>query len=118
MAILEAHRSGQVRFLDSELIFGHEIHGGFLDPDVVSKAWAVAVAETDVPAISFHGARHTHAANLLRSRVPANVVQQRLGHATAAFTLSTYGHLIPDQGAEAAAIFAETMFGQLTDYRD
>jgi integrase len=64
-----------------------------------------------VPAIRFHDLRHTHATLLLAAGVPVHVVSQRLGHASPAFTLSVYGHVLPRQQAAAAAAFADLVEG-------
>lgn len=42
-----------------------------------------------MPVIRLHDLRHTHATLLIRSGVPAKVVSERLGHATASFTIET-----------------------------
>jgi len=39
---------------------------------------------------------------MLRSGVSPKVVSDRLGHATVAFTLDTYVHVLPDQQKDAA----------------
>jgi integrase len=49
-----------------------------------------------------HELRHTHATHLLGQGADINLVAARLGHATPAFTLSVYGHLLP--GADRAAV--------------
>ena len=54
--------------------------------------------------IPFHGLRHTHATQLLAAGVPPHVVSQRLGHASVAFTLSVYAHVLPHQQAMAAEV--------------
>lgn len=51
--------------------------------------------------LRFHDLRHSHAAQLIRTGAPAKVIQERLGHASAGFTLSTYGHLLPGIQDEA-----------------
>ncbi|MCA1705103.1 MAG: hypothetical protein LC808_18315, partial [Actinobacteria bacterium] len=38
-------------------------------------------------------------------------ISQRLGHASVAFTLDRYGHLMPEAGAEAAAAVAALVDG-------
>jgi integrase len=38
--------------------------------------------------------------------VPLHVVSRRLGHANEAFTARVYGHVLPQQAADAAARFA------------
>lgn len=44
----------------------------------------------------FHDLRHFYASTLIEAGESVKVVQARLGHATAAETLDTYGHLWPD----------------------
>jgi hypothetical protein len=39
------------------------------------------------------------------------LVSDRLGHATASFTLDTYGHVMPGQQADAAAAVAALVDG-------
>jgi len=50
---------------------------------------------------ALHNFRHAHAPYLLQRGISVNVVQERLGHGAAAFTLSTYGHVL--QGMQAGA---------------
>jgi integrase len=47
--------------------------------------------------------RHTTASLLLAEGVHPKVVQEQLGHSTAALTLDTYSHVAPSLQAEAAA---------------
>jgi integrase len=37
-----------------------------------------------------------------RSRISAQAISERLGHASAAFTLHTYGHVVPGMDNDAA----------------
>ena len=80
--------------------------GDLLHPQSLSQAFDRAVATAAVPKISLHGLRHTHATLLLKAGVPLKVVSERLGHATPAFTMATYQHILPGMQAEAAATFA------------
>ena len=54
---------------------------------------------------------HGHAAGLIRAGVHPRVVvvQERLGHASAAFTVQVYGHVSPGRQAEVAEAFAKLM---------
>jgi integrase len=47
--------------------------------------------------------RHTHATHLLKDRTRLLDVSRRLGHASVAFTLDTYGHVLSEMQGEAAA---------------
>jgi hypothetical protein len=41
------------------------------------------------------------------------VVSERLGHATVTFTMGVYQHVMPGQGADAAAAFSVAVFGEV-----
>jgi|SRR5215475_49223 len=59
-----------------------------------------------LPPARLHDLRHFHATTLLLAGVPVHVVAARLGHADPSANLRTYAHVIRDQIAEAADIFA------------
>jgi hypothetical protein len=46
--------------------------------------------------------RHTAATLALSAGVPAKVVSEQLGHASSAFTLDVYAHVLPHMQTEAA----------------
>ena len=75
-------------------------------PDSIGQAFDRLVASGGLPRIRLHDLRHTHASHLLAAGVNVKVVSERLGHASASFTLDTYGHVLPGQQAEAAAAAA------------
>lgn len=50
---------------------------------------------------ALHNFRHAHATYLLQRGISVKVVQERLGHGAAAFTLATYGHVL--QGMQTSA---------------
>jgi integrase len=89
-------------------------------PDTVSSLMPVLInrhnkrrSDNDkckpLPAARLHDLRHVHATTLLRSGVPVHVVAARLGHADPSITLRIYAHVIEDQLAEAAVIFARAV---------
>jgi Phage integrase family len=51
--------------------------------------------------------RHSYATAALKAGISAKVISERLGHASVAFTLQTYGHVIPGMDREAAATVAD-----------
>jgi integrase len=75
-------------------------------PRVLKKA--------SLPRIRFHDLRHCHASYLLLVGTPLKVVQERLGHSTAAFTMQTYAHLLPGMEEEASTRVAERLLGAPT----
>ncbi len=67
--------------------------------------------EARLPVVRLHDLRHTHATLLLRAGVPVHVVASRLGHADPAITLRVYAHVLGDQAAEVADVFAKAVEG-------
>ncbi|MBK0347950.1 site-specific integrase [Aerococcaceae bacterium zg-ZJ1578] len=52
--------------------------------------------QADIPVISIHGLRHTHASLLLSAGVSIASVAQRLGHSSMTTTQKTYLHIIQE----------------------
>ena len=95
--------------------WGEPVH-----PDTVSSLMPVLINRHNerqaasnpgrpLPAARLHDLRHIHATTLLRAGVPVHVVAARLGHADPSITLRVYAHVIGEQLAEAAAIFAHAV---------
>ena len=70
-------------------------------PDSFSAAFRRAATRTELPGVHFHVARHTHASLLLAAGVHPKIVSERLGHASVAFTIDAYSHVMP--GLQEAA---------------
>ena len=98
-------RAWGIAYVDSGYVFTAE-NGEPVHADHVANRYDRLVAAAPVPALHFHGLRHTHATLLLKAGVPVHVVAQRLGHSSPALTLSIYSHVLPRQQAAAAAAFA------------
>lgn len=114
-------RSWRKRQLEERLALGedYEDHGLVftgpdgtpVHPDFFSQTFDRKVARSGLPRIRLHDLRHGHASLLLKSGVPVKVVSERLGHATPAFTMTVYQHVLPGMQAEAAMTFANLVFG-------
>lgn len=74
-------------------------------PDTLKRAYE-RMCTRHGSAVRFHDLRHSHASQLIRAGAPAKVVQERLGHASAGFTLTVYGHLLPGMQDEAVTRLA------------
>ncbi len=96
---------------DSTMVFG-KADGSTIHPDVISQMFEKAVKRSGVRRIRLHDLRHTHATIGLRAGVPVKVMSERLGHATPAFTLQQYAHVIPGMQAEAAEAIARLIANQ------
>jgi integrase len=118
VAALRAHRTRQleVRMLvgpgwhERDLVFCAP-EGNPWKPDTISQAFDRAVKRHQLTRIRFHDLRHTHATHLLAAGVNPKIVSDRLGHASVAFTLDTYGHVLPGQPAAAVAAVAALVDG-------
>jgi integrase len=53
--------------------------------------------------IRLHDLRHSYATAALAAGVSPKIVSERLGHASVAFTLSQYTHLLPGLDRDAAS---------------
>ncbi len=80
-------------------------YGNVIHPHSISQAFERIARNAGVPIIRFHDLRHTHATLLIKEGVPVKVVSERLGHATTAFTIETYQHVLPGMQADAARTF-------------
>ena len=96
-------------YRDSGLVFA-KIDGSPIHPESFSQAFERKARSAGVPRIRLHDLRHTHATLLLQAGVPPKVVSERLGHATVAFTMQVYAHVIPGMQADAASAFGKLVF--------
>lgn len=116
--VLRDHQGAQRRAMklvgasyhDQDLVFA-ALDGGPLKPARVSERFSRCVASAGMNAVTVHGLRHTHATILLDTSVNPKVVQERLGHESAAFTMARYVHVLPGRDEEAARQFALGVFG-------
>lgn len=86
-------------------IFGNP-DGELRSPNEVGRRWRrrIQAAQTDLPdlpVITLHELRHTHATLLLQAGVQPKVVQERLGHSTIAITMNIYSHVMPTMQRDA-----------------
>lgn len=77
-------------------------NGRPLAPYVIGNRFCVHIKQHGLPRTRFHDLRHSHATQLLGMGVQPKVVSERLGHSSVAFTLGTYGHILPRHQAEAS----------------
>jgi len=77
--------------------------GGYLRLENFRKrVWQPAVSAAGVGPLRIHDLRHTCASLAIAAGADIKVLQQMLGHASAALTLDRYGHLFPGQAQSVA----------------
>jgi integrase len=109
LAVLRALRKRQAAeklawgpaYAEGGYLFTRE-DGGRYSPDYITRAFREAVERLDVPRIRLHDLRHSWASLALAAGVNPKIVSERLGHATVAFTLDTYSHVMPGLQEDAA----------------
>ncbi|MBR3017354.1 MAG: site-specific integrase [Clostridia bacterium] len=103
MALLKEHKKHQaeMRLLAGslwddggfpDLVFTTET-GGHLCYAVVERRYKKALAQAGIPERNFHTLRHSFAVASLQAGDDVKIIQQNLGHYSAAFTLDVYGHV-------------------------
>jgi integrase len=95
-----------------ELIFttpsGRPIHS-----DKLAKKFKSILEQAGLPMIRLYDLRHTGATLALAAGVPPKVVSEQLGHASAAFTLDIYSHVLPHMQEQAAMKVEEVLMGRV-----
>ncbi len=113
--ILANHRARQIDLanalnLDSPpMVFPKLCLTDWCRPSDLGK-WVTRMAEkAGCPKLTLHSLRHFHASMLLQSGLNPAVVAERLGHSSAAITLSIYAHCLPGWQRGAAEAFSDLM---------
>ena len=89
-----------------------------MDPGTLTHAFAKIARKANIFHIRFHDLRHTHASLMLMSGIHPKIVQERLGHASVAFTLDVYSHSVPDLQDAAAKRLDEILQTKLKQIDD
>lgn len=75
-------------------------------PQVVNDWLKYLIKKYDLPRITPHHFRHTHASLLLQAGIPVKEVSERLGHKDVKITLEIYSHVMPEEQEKTASKFA------------
>jgi len=108
-------QSGDSRF--KELIFITTFGQPIREEHLVKKHFKPILRKVGLPNIRLYDLRHTCATLVLSLGVSPKVVSEQLGHASAAFTLDTYAHVLPHMQEEAAAKMELALVGDLLSQR-
>ena len=86
-------------------------HGMPPSPDSITQRFRRDCERAGVRYVTFHGLRHTFATFALAKKIPLHDVTRLLGHASKAFTLAVYAHVLPTATVDAVAAVADYVFG-------
>ncbi len=98
---------GKPLTLDS-LVFASP-EGKPLDPSVLSHEFHKIVKRAGLENVRFHDLRHTFASLMLLRGAKPKVISEALGHASVAFTMDTYSHIIEGMQEDAMALLDEVL---------
>ena len=115
--VLREHRKSQLEqrmmmgagYGEAGLVFARA-DGSVIHPQALSDRFDRLVSGSGLPRIRLHDLRHTHATMALKAGVPVKVLSERLGHASVAFTMDVYQHVLPGMQREAAELVAGLIF--------
>jgi integrase len=82
-----------------------------INADYLAKHFRSILDLAGLPRIRLYDLRHSAATMALAAGVSPKVVSEQLGHASTAFTLDTYAHVLPHMQDEAAARVEAMLFG-------
>jgi integrase len=94
---LRTGRSGEA------LVFGATGDRPF-EPSTVRRRALAAWNEAGLTPIGLHECRHTFASLMIAAGVNAKALCSYMGHASVSITFDRYGHLMPGNESEAAAL--------------
>ena len=91
-----------------DLVFT-SVEGEPIDPCVLSHAFNRMAARAGLENVRFHDLRHTFASLMLLRGAKPKVISEALGHASVAFTMDTYSHIIEGMQSDAMALLDEVL---------
>lgn len=101
------HQLGKTITLD-DLVFSN-VEGKPLNPSSLSREFARIVKRAGLKHSRFHDLRHTFASLMLLRGAKPKVISEALGHASVAFTMDIYSHIIEGMQSEAMALLDEVL---------
>ncbi len=91
-----------------DLVFT-SISGQPLNPSVVTHNFHKMTAHAGISCCRFHDLRHTFASLMLMRGAKPKVISEALGHASVAFTMDVYSHIIDGMQEDAMALLDEVL---------
>jgi integrase len=103
--------TAQPQDLDTHDLVFRTPSGQPINSDYLAKHFRSILDLAGLPRMRLYDLRHSAATIALAVGVSPKVVSEQLGHASTAFTLDTYAHVLPHMQDEAAARVEAMLFG-------
>ena len=115
--VLKRHRTRQAEeklkagsaYQDRDLVFATKSGTPINPSNLRNRSFAPLLKKAGPPQITFHDLRHTTASLLFSKNVHPKFVQELLGHASVAFTLDIYSHMLPGMGGQTATAMEDAL---------
>ncbi|MCC0664539.1 tyrosine-type recombinase/integrase [Clostridioides sp. ZZV15-6597] len=104
----DALKKGSIKNKHNLVFFDKE--GKPIAEDVISKKFTRFLKNNNLPHIRFHDLRHSHVTLLIMSKIPINVISQRVGHADISTTLNIYSHVLKEMDKGASDKIAKVLY--------
>ncbi len=91
-----------------DLVFT-SVEGKPIDPCVLTHAFGRMARQAGLNGVRFHDLRHTFASLMLLRGAKPKVISEALGHASVAFTMDVYSHIIEGMQSDAMALLDEVL---------
>ncbi len=91
-----------------DLVFA-SVEGKPLDPYILSHEFARIAKQAGLENVRFHDLRHTFASLMLLRGAKPKVISEALGHASVAFTMDVYSHIIEGMQSDAMALLDDVL---------
>lgn len=104
------------QYRDLDLVICKD-NGNPVNPRDVNKTLDKLIKKLELPRITYHETRHTHASLLLLANIHPKVVSERLGHSSISITLDLYSHLLPHMQDEAVKKLDDVLDQQESAYK-
>jgi integrase len=102
LALLRDEFSREQQDSGGDLLFRARRGGPIRESRLVQNVFKPLLRSADLPAIRLYDLRHTAATISLIAGVSPKVISEQLGHASVAFTLDVYSHVLPHMQDVAA----------------
>lgn len=91
-----------------DLVFAN-VEGKPLNPSSLNREFKRIVKRAGLENVRFHDLRHTFASLMLLRGAKPKVISEALGHASVAFTMDVYSHIIEGMQSDAMALLDEVL---------
>jgi len=91
-----------------DLVFANA-EGRPLDPSTLTHSFGKIARKAGLTGVRFHDLRHTFASLMLLRGAKPKVISEALGHASVAFTMDVYSHIIEGMQSDAMMLLDEVL---------